>query len=241
MATREGPRIALAAKRTIDVVGSLLGLVFLAPLLGATAVAAFLAQGRPILFRQRRPGLGGRPFTILKFRTMRPTRPGEVYYLTDEARMTPLGRFLRSTSIDELPELWNVLRGDMSLVGPRPLLVEYLETYSADERRRHDMRPGITGWAVVNGRHTAMFRERLSLDVWYVDHWSPWLDARILARTAVQVLRRTDVATSQDISRIGFPLPKPSPGQGAAGGATSGERMPTEQAAPEPGKAGGRA
>jgi lipopolysaccharide/colanic/teichoic acid biosynthesis glycosyltransferase len=154
-----------------------------------------------------RPGLGGRPFTILKFRTMRATRPGEVFYQTDEARLTRLGRFLRSTSIDELPELWNVLRGDMSLVGPRPLLVEYLGTYTPEERRRHDVRPGVTGWAAVNGRHTTRFAERLKLDVWYVDHWSLWLDLKILALTAVQLVRRSDVAATQDLAEVGFPLP----------------------------------
>jgi lipopolysaccharide/colanic/teichoic acid biosynthesis glycosyltransferase len=138
---------------------------------------------------------------------MRATRPGEVFYQTDGARLTRLGRFLRSTSIDELPEIWNVLRGDMSLVGPRPLLMEYLATYTPEERRRHDVPPGITGWAAVNGRHTAKFAERLKLDVWYVDHWSLWLDLRILARTAVQLVGRSDVAATQDLAEIGFPLP----------------------------------
>ena len=127
------------------------------------------------------PGLHGRTFEIVKFRTMRTPRAGEVWYLTDQDRITRLGRFLRSTSIDELPELWNVLRGDMSLVGPRPLLVEYLPHYTARERRRHEMRPGITGWAAVNGRHTLPFEDRLELDAWYVDNWSLALDFRILA------------------------------------------------------------
>jgi lipopolysaccharide/colanic/teichoic acid biosynthesis glycosyltransferase len=163
-----------------------------------------------VLFRQVRPGLHGRPFTILKFRTMRPPRTGEVWYLTNEQRLTPLGRFLRNTSLDELPELWNVLRGEMSLVGPRPLLMHYLDTYTPEEMRRHDVRPGITGWAAVNGRHSLLFKERLALDAWYVAHWSLSLDARILARTVAQVVRRTDVSTTEDLA-LGFPLP-PAPG-----------------------------
>jgi lipopolysaccharide/colanic/teichoic acid biosynthesis glycosyltransferase len=137
---------------------------------------------------------------------MRDPRPGEVWYLTNEQRMGRLGRFLRATSLDELPELWNVLRGEMSLVGPRPLLVHYLETYTPQEARRHDVRPGITGWAAVNGRHAIRFKERLALDVWYVDHWSLGLDLRILARTVAQVALRKDVAISEDLS-LGFPLP----------------------------------
>jgi lipopolysaccharide/colanic/teichoic acid biosynthesis glycosyltransferase len=200
-------KVALRAKRFLDVVGAVAALLALLPVLAATAIAILATDGRPVLFRQVRPGLGGRPFTILKFRTMRATRPGEVFYQTDEARLTRLGRFLRSTSIDELPELWNVLRGDMSLVGPRPLLVEYLDKYTPEEARRHEVRPGITGWAAVHGRHTARFAERLKLDVWYVDHWSLWLDLRILALTAVQLVRRSDVAATQDLAAVGFPLP----------------------------------
>lgn len=200
----------LAVKRAIDLIGAAVCIVLLLPVLLATALAVLLAQGRPVFFRQRRPGLGGRPFDIVKFRTMRPPHPGEVWYQTDQQRVTRLGRFLRTTSLDELPELWNVLRGEMSLVGPRPLLTEYLAEYTPEERRRHDMPPGITGWAVVNGRHTAKFKERLELDVWYVDHWSLGLDLRILARTLRQVIRREDVSTTQDIAEIGFPLPHPA-------------------------------
>jgi lipopolysaccharide/colanic/teichoic acid biosynthesis glycosyltransferase len=146
---------------------------------------------------------------------MRPLAPGEVPYEQDHERVTRVGRLLRLTSLDELPELWNVLRGDMSLVGPRPLLLEYLPVYTADERRRHDLPPGITGWAVVNGRHVLKFRDRLRLDVWYVDHWSLALDVRILALTIVQVLRREGVEVTQDIDGIGFPL------RAAAGGAAA--------------------
>jgi lipopolysaccharide/colanic/teichoic acid biosynthesis glycosyltransferase len=203
-------RIALGVKRVVDVVGAASGLAVLSPVLGAVALAVRTALGSPVLFRQVRPGLGGRPFTILKFRTMRGVRPGEVWYLTNEARLGRLGRFLRATSLDELPELWNVLRGEMSLVGPRPLLVHYLDTYTPEEARRHDVRPGITGWAAVNGRHALRFRDRLALDVWYVDHWSLGLDLRILALTVLRVLARRDVAVTEDLS-LGFPLPPGGP------------------------------
>ena len=182
-------------------------LVGLSPILALTTVALLLADGRPILFRQQRPGLAGVPFTIIKFRTMRPPRPGELAHQTDDQRVTRLGRFLRSTSIDELPELLNVLRGEMSLVGPRPLLMAYMETYTAQQHRRHDVRPGITSWAAVNGRHMLKFDERLALDTWYVDHRSLRLDARILLMTIAQVIRRTDVTPTQGLADIGFPLP----------------------------------
>ena len=199
-------RIARALKRAMDVAGALVALVLLSPVMAWTALAVLVTQGRPVLFRQERPGLGGRPFTIYKFRTMRPTRPGEVYYLTDDDRMTRLGHFLRSSSLDELPELWNVLRGDMSLVGPRPLLMEYLDQYSTLEARRHDVRPGITGWAAVNGRNKLEFSDRLALDVWYLDHWSLALDLRILAMTVAQVVRRQGVSATEDLG-LGFRLP----------------------------------
>lgn len=207
-------KLALGAKRVLDVVGAAVGLVLLSPALAVIAVAVAAAQGRPIFFRQVRPGKAGRPFALVKFRTMRPPRPGEVWYLTDDERITRIGRWLRSSSLDELPELWNVLRGDMSLVGPRPLLVEYLDKYTPEEARRHDVRPGLTGWAVVNGRNAIRFRERLRLDVWYVDHWSPWLDLRILARTVVQVVMRTNASETESVD-LGFPLP-PAPAAGRA-------------------------
>jgi sugar transferase EpsL len=200
-----GKRLALASKRGLDIVGATAGLVVLSPLLAWVAVAALVTQGPPVLFRQERPGLRGRPFTVIKFRTMRPPRRGEIWYVTDADRVTPLGRFLRSSSIDELPELWNVLRGDMSLVGPRPLLVEYLRCYTPRERRRHEMRPGITGWAAVNGRHSVRFEERLELDVQYVDNWSLVFDLRILVVTVGQVLRRSSVRATQDFVEIDFP------------------------------------
>jgi sugar transferase EpsL len=200
-------RQALTVKRGIDVAGASVGLVVLSPPLAGTAAAIVVTQGRPVFFRHVRPGLDERPFTMVKFRTMRDPRPGEVWYQTDEQRVTRMGRFLRSSSIDELPELWNVLRGDMSMVGPRPLLTEYLDQYTPEQRRRHVMRPGITGWAAVNGRHELKFEERLELDVWYVDHWSLALDLRILGMTIIQVLRRSSVATTQDLAAVGFPLP----------------------------------
>jgi lipopolysaccharide/colanic/teichoic acid biosynthesis glycosyltransferase len=199
--------LALRVKRGIDVVGATAGLVALSPVLAATAAGIAATQGRPILFRQKRPGQGGRIFEIYKFRTMRPPRPGEVSYLTDQDRVTKLGRFLRGASLDELPELWNVLRGDMSLVGPRPLLIEYLDKYTPEEARRHDMPAGITGWAAVNGRHALQFKDRLKLDVWYVDNWSLWLDLKIIGMTLLQVVRRQDVATTQGVAEFGFPLP----------------------------------
>jgi sugar transferase EpsL len=214
-------RLRLAAKRALDVFCAASAGIVLSPVLAAVALAVAATQGRPILFRQRRPGLSGKPFTIVKFRTMRAPRTGEVWYLTDEARITRLGRFLRATSLDELPEFWNVLRGDMSLVGPRPLLMEYLEKYTSRQRRRHDMRPGITGWAAVNGRNALQFGDRLELDMWYVDHWSLWLDLRILVKTVHQVLRRQNVSTTEDLA-LGFPLPGVDVGQteGAAPGAS---------------------
>ena len=198
-------RLDRSAKRAMDVVGAIVGLIVLSPVLVGAAVGIALTLGRPILFRHERPGLDGRPFRIAKFRTMRAPRPDEVWFRTDADRVTRFGRLLRSSSIDELPELWNVLRGDMSLVGPRPLLLEYLDRYTPEERRRHEMRPGITGWAAVNGRHATRFEDRLALDVWYVDNWSLRLDIRIIGRTISQVLRRTDVAPTQDLDEIGFP------------------------------------
>jgi lipopolysaccharide/colanic/teichoic acid biosynthesis glycosyltransferase len=163
-------------------------LVLLAPLMGALAITILATQGRPVLFRQTRPGRYGRPFDLVKFRTM---REGEG---ADDTRLTALGRFLRSFSLDELPELWNVVRGHMSLVGPRPLLMKYLERYSPEQARRHEVKPGITGWAQVNGRNALNWDTKLALDVWYVDNRSLLLDARILARTVSQVVVRKGIA-----------------------------------------------
>ena len=200
-----GRRRGLAVKRVVDVLGATVALILLGPVLTATALAILATQGRPIFFRQQRPGLHEKLFTIVKFRTMRSPRPGEVWYASDPQRVTRVGRFLRSTSLDELPELWNVLRGEMSLVGPRPLLVEFLGHYTPVEARRHEMRPGITGWAAVHGRRAARFEDRFAHDVWYVDHWSLGLDARIIALTVSQVLRRTDARAAQGMDDIDLP------------------------------------
>lgn len=181
-------------KRTLDIIVSTGALVVAAPLLAVLALCVRLRLGSPILFRQQRPGLNGRTFTILKFRTMTDQRDEQGRLLPDEARMTRLGRFLRSTSLDELPELLNVLRGEMSLVGPRPLLVQYLDRYTPDQMRRHAVRPGLTGWAQVNGRNAVTWEERLDLDVWYVDNLSLRLDLRIMMRTAALVRRREGVS-----------------------------------------------
>ena len=180
-------------KRVMDITGASAGLLLLSPVIAGASILVAVTMGRPILYRQVRPGLGGRPFTIYKFRTMTPSKPYEVYSPTQAERLTPVGRFLRRTSIDELPELWNVLKGDMSLVGPRPLLMEYLDRYSPRQARRHDVRPGITGWAQVNGRQELPFRERFELDLWYVDNWSLLVDVKILMKTFALVISSTGV------------------------------------------------
>ena len=176
-------------KRAFDVAVSLMILLLLCPLLAGVALTVWLALGGPVLFRQERPGLGGRPFTLYKFRTMRPAAPG-ADGASDAERLSRVGAFLRSTSLDELPELWNVLRGDMSLVGPRPLLMEYLPLYSPEQARRHEARPGMTGWAQVNGRNAISWEEKFRLDVWYVDHRSFALDLKILLLTLGKVFTR---------------------------------------------------
>lgn len=181
-------------KRALDISVSSLLLVCSLPLLILIGTAIRLSMGAPVLFRQQRPGLHGRPFYLYKFRTMRHPRPGEEGAAADGARITRLGRLLRSTSLDELPTLWNVLRGDMSLVGPRPLLMQYLDRYTPEQARRHEVKPGITGWAQVNGRNALSWEEKFAHDVWYVDHQSLWLDLRILCMTAWKVLRREGIS-----------------------------------------------
>lgn len=181
-------------KRAMDVIVSALGLFVLAPLLLLLWMLARLVLGSPVLFRQIRPGLGGKPFVMVKFRTMRNVCNRYGVPLPDEQRLTRLGRFLRSSSLDELPELWNVLMGDMSLVGPRPLLMEYLPLYSREQARRHEVRPGITGWAQVNGRNALSWEEKFAHDVWYVDNRSLWLDMRILWMTVTKVCMRDGIA-----------------------------------------------
>ncbi len=181
-------------KRGFDVCLAAPLLLLAAPVMAVLAVLIRLRLGRPVLFRQARPGLRGEPFILHKFRTMTERRDAAGQRLPDDQRLTPFGRRLRRTSLDELPTLFNVLRGEMSLVGPRPLLVQYLERYSPEQRRRHDVRPGVTGWAQVNGRNALDWDRRLALDVWYVDHVSWGLDLRILARTAWKVLSREGIS-----------------------------------------------
>jgi lipopolysaccharide/colanic/teichoic acid biosynthesis glycosyltransferase len=180
-------------KRCLDLAGAGAAAALAAPALLALALLVRLRLGRPVLFRQQRPGRDGRPFTLLKLRTMRDLRDAAGEPLPDERRFGPLGRFLRRSSLDELPELWNVLRGDMSLVGPRPLLLEYLPRYSPEQARRHEVRPGITGWAQVNGRNALTWEEKFAHDVWYADHLSLGLDLRILGRTLLAVVRREGI------------------------------------------------
>lgn len=181
-------------KRFLDIVGAGLGLVAFGPLMLYVAFRIWRKVGSPVLFRQVRPGLHGRPFILLKFRTMTEERDAAGRLLPDEKRLTPLGRFLRQYSLDELPEFINVLKGEMSLVGPRPLLMEYLDRYTPEQARRHEVKPGITGWAQVNGRNALTWEEKFKLDVWYVDHWSLLLDIKILMMTVVKVLRREGVS-----------------------------------------------
>ncbi len=182
------------AARGIDLLVSAAGLLILLPVLILIGTAVLLTLGRPVLFRQVRAGRHGRTFEVLKFRTMRPSTTDEWDPREDDARLTRLGRFLRATSLDELPTLWNVFRGQMALVGPRPLPVQYLPRYSPEQARRHEVRPGITGWTQVRGRNALSWEEKFDLDVWYVDNRSLLLDARILARTASAVLLRRGIA-----------------------------------------------
>ncbi|MFN7015818.1 MAG: sugar transferase [Fimbriimonadales bacterium] len=187
-------RLALGLKRGMDVAVSGLLLIALAPLLIGLALLVWRQLGRPILFRQARPGLHGKPFVMYKFRTMTEARDAHGNPLPDSERLTPFGRWLRATSLDELPELLNVLKGEMSLVGPRPLLMEYLERYTPEQARRHEVKPGITGWAQIHGRNALSWEEKFQLDVWYVDNWSLWLDVKILWRTVWIVLKREGIS-----------------------------------------------
>jgi sugar transferase EpsL len=193
--TRRGSRWVRIAKPVFDRVVAAVALIALAPVLAVVALAVWKNLGSPVIFRQRRVGQHGSTFELYKFRTMRGpwTRPNGAA-VTDELRVTRLGRLLRSTSLDELPELVNVVRGDMSLVGPRPLLPEYVPLYTPHQTRRHEVKPGITGWAAVNGRNTTSWEQRFDLDVWYVDHASFLLDVRILFMTVIHVVARRDVS-----------------------------------------------
>jgi sugar transferase EpsL len=180
-------------KRLFDIISSAAGLIVISPLLVVLAVLVRLKLGSPILFRQQRPGLGGKAFVIYKFRTMTDQRDASGNLLPDEQRLPAFGRFLRSTSFDELPELLNVLKGDMSIVGPRPLMMKYLERYSPEQARRHDVKPGITGWAQINGRNAISWEDKFKLDVWYVDNWTFWLDTKIILKSAWMVIAREGI------------------------------------------------
>jgi sugar transferase EpsL len=182
------------SKRIFDLILTIPGLVVIYPVLLVTSIMILLVDGWPIFFNQVRPGYRGKLFKNYKFRTMTDRRDARGNLLPDEKRITHLGNFLRSTSIDELPELLNVLRGEMSLVGPRPLLVQYLERYSSEQARRHDVLPGMTGWAQVNGRNALSWEDKFRLDVWYVDHWSLQLDVKILCMTILQALKRQGIS-----------------------------------------------
>lgn len=188
----------------MDIFGAGLGLLMLSPVILCLAWMIRRRLGSPVLFRQIRPGLNGRPFEMIKFRTMRDAVDSNGQPLPDEDRLTPFGRWLRSTSMDELPELWNVLRGDMSLVGPRPLLMEYLPLYSPEQARRHEVRPGITGWAQVNGRNAISWEEKFKLDVWYVDNHNLWLDIKILYLTVRKVFARDGISAQGEATMPKF-------------------------------------
>ncbi|MCJ7570027.1 MAG: sugar transferase [Anaerolineales bacterium] len=182
------------SKRLFDLILTLPGLLLISPLLGLIGVLVRIFLGSPLLFLQMRPGKSGEPFTVYKFRTMTDVRDSGKHLLSDAERMTGLGRFLRSLSLDELPELFNVLRGEMSLVGPRPLLMQYLDRYSTEQARRHEVLPGMTGWAQINGRNALTWEDKFRYDVWYVDNWSLWLDIKILLSTAWKVITREGIS-----------------------------------------------
>jgi sugar transferase EpsL len=191
MRTRAGIPIS---KRIFDLLLTIPGLILISPIALLVAILVRIQHGRPILFSQERPGHRGQLITVRKFRTMTEDRDSQGNLLPDDQRLTSLGRFLRAFSLDELPELINVLLGEMSLVGPRPLLIQYLERYSPEQARRHDVLPGITGWAQVNGRNALTWEDKFCLDVWYVDHWSLWLDIKILAITLLKVIKREGIS-----------------------------------------------
>lgn len=197
-------------KRTFDLLASASALLVLSPVLLGVAYMVRKNLGSPVLFRQVRPGMHGKPFEMIKFRTMLDAVDAQGNVLPDEVRLTSFGRFLRSTSLDELPELWNVLKGDMSLVGPRPLLMEYLPLYSPEQARRHEARPGVTGWAQVNGRNAISWDDKFKLDVWYVDNQSLWLDIRIIFLTIKKVLVRDGISAEGEATMSKFTGSKPS-------------------------------
>jgi lipopolysaccharide/colanic/teichoic acid biosynthesis glycosyltransferase len=191
-------------KRLFDIVVSLSALILLSPVFLFLVWQVREQLGRPVLFKQARPGLCGRPFTLIKFRTMTDERDSDGQLLPDPQRLNEFGRFLRSTSLDELPELWNVLRGDMSIVGPRLLLLDYLGKYTSEQSRRHEVRPGLTGWAQVCGRNSLSWEERFECDVWYLDNQSLWLDLKIIVRTIGVVLRRAGITQEGHVTMEPF-------------------------------------
>ena len=192
------------SKKSLDLLAATLGLIVLSPVLLIVAWLVRIKLGTPILFRQQRPGYKGRPFHIFKFRTMTDRLAPDGSLLPDAERLGRFGRFLRSTSLDELPELFNILRGEMSAVGPRPLLMEYLPLYSPEQARRHDTLPGLTGWAQVNGRNALSWQDKFKLDVWYVDHWSFWLDLKIIFMTIGKVFKREGIAQAGQVTTEKF-------------------------------------
>ncbi|AHY42550.1 sugar transferase [Stutzerimonas decontaminans] len=196
-------------KRLFDIAASAFGLLLLAPVIAIVAWQVRRKLGSPLFFRQVRPGLNGRPFEMIKFRTMSDAADAAGNPLADSERMTSFGKFLRSSSLDELPELWNVLKGEMSLVGPRPLLMEYLPLYSPEQYRRHEVRPGVTGWAQVNGRNALSWDEKFKLDVWYVDNRSFWLDLKIIFLTIKTVVVRDGISADGDVTMPKFTGRKP--------------------------------
>ena len=191
-------------KRLVDILASGLALIMFSPVIIVVAILVHRKLGSPIFFQQVRPGLGGKPFKMVKFRTMLDAVDSQGNPLPDEVRLTDFGKFLRSTSLDELPELWNVLKGDMSLVGPRPLLMEYLPLYSADQARRHEVRPGVTGWAQINGRNAISWEQKFELDTWYVDNQSLWLDIKILFLTVWKVVHRDGISAAGEATMSRF-------------------------------------
>lgn len=192
------------AKRLIDLLFAGILLVLTAPLMAVVAVAIRMSMGRPVLFRQMRPGYKGKPFALLKFRTMNEEQNEQGHLLTDAERVTSLGSFLRRLSLDELPQLYNVLRGEMSLVGPRPLLMQYMNLYTCEQARRHNAKPGLTGWAQVHGRNALTWPEKFALDLWYVENRSLSLDAQILLRTVLQVVKREGISRQGHVSTPEF-------------------------------------
>ncbi len=197
-------------KRVFDILFSLLLLIVLSPILAVVFLMVSTKLGRPAIFKQQRPGLdkkdgrGSRIFTMYKFRTMTDERDENGELLPDNVRLTSFGRFLRRTSLDELPEFWNILKGDMSFVGPRPLLVRYLDRYSTEQARRHEVRPGLTGWAQINGRNAISWEEKFELDVWYVDHWSFTLDLKILWKTVIKVIKKDGISADGEATMPEF-------------------------------------